>query len=118
MTTTARELRASLDLDRLRRVADDLVMRLRLDGLAAPEVAALGAVMAGIGASACRDEIRDSWMMHLADIADREEQSRRALVDDLAAEMILRDEGHSGIEAEIRRIMRGGGGGEEGRSEP
>ena len=75
--TTARELRESLDLDRLRRVADDLVLRLRLEGLNGPEVAALGAILAGIGTSAVPDLIRDAWMMHLADIADREEQARR-----------------------------------------
>ena len=108
--STARELRASLDLERLRRLADGLAARLRLEaGLGGAELAALGAVLAGIGASACRDEIRDAWMMHLADIADREEQHRRALVDDLEAEMRLRDEGHPGIEAEIQRIMREAG---------
>jgi hypothetical protein len=108
--STARELRASLDLERLRRLADGLAARLRLEErLGGAELAALGAVLAGIGASGCREEIRDAWMMHLADIADREEQHRRALVDDLAAEMTLRDEGHPGIEAEIRRIMREAG---------
>jgi hypothetical protein len=108
--STARELRASLDLERLRRVADGLAVRLMLEaGLGGAELAALGAVLAGIGASACRDEIRDAWMMHLADIADREEQHRRALVDDLAAEMRLRDEGHAAMAAELARIMREAG---------
>jgi hypothetical protein len=107
--TTARELRAALDLDRLRRIADDLVLRLRLEGLTGPEIAALGAVVAGIGTSAVPDLIRDSWMMHLADIADREEQSRRPLVDDLAAEMRLGEQDQAAMEAEIRRIGREGG---------
>ena len=106
--TTARELRAALDLDRLRRVADDLVLRLRLEGLNGPEVAALGAILAGIGTSAVPDLIRDAWMMHLADIADREEQARRPLVDDLAAEMMLREQDQAAMEAEIRRIGREG----------
>ena len=47
-------------------------------------------------------------MMHLADIADREEQSRRPLVDDLAAEMLLREQDQTAMEAEIRRIGREG----------
>lgn len=104
--TTARELRASLDLDRLRRLADELVARLRLDGMGGHEIAALGALLAGIGASGCREEIRDSWMLILADVADREEQHRRALVDDLAAELVLREEGHPGMEAELARLLR------------
>lgn len=108
--STARELRAPLALDPRRRVAAGRAARRRLEAaLGGAELAALGAVLAGIGASACRDEIRDAWMMHLADIADREEQHRRALVDDLAAEMRLRDEGHAAMAAELARIMREAG---------
>ena len=54
--TSARELRASLDLARLRRVADGLAARLRLEaGLGGAGPAARGAVLAGIATSRIRE---------------------------------------------------------------
>jgi len=99
--TTARELRASFPLPRLRDIAERVARDLRDGGSSWAEIAGAAAILQGLAAVDSPAPVRDSWMAELAALADDEERAARERIETMQAERMRQR-----TETVIARIAR------------